>query len=154
MRGETEGTHAWEGMRIHKWKKSTRGRGRGMLLGHTSQKLLASALMLWGTDCAIAPLGRCAWICFRRGGMSGVLRRGGWMACSNERMWVECREIDTIPDTASITGPVHGNSTPSEIAVMAARTRRCIAVMIKNHTGAVAYTRQLRTAYLRDNPPI
>lgn len=85
--------------------------------------------------------------------MSYAVRRGGWTACSKEGMWVQCRGTGTIPETASITGPVHGNSTPSEIAVMAARTRRCIAVMIKNHTGAVAYTRQLRMAYLRENTP-
>lgn len=63
--------------------------------------------------------------------------------------WVSCQGVVMLPDTASITGPVHGSSTPRDIAVIAARTRRCMAVMIKNHTGAVAYTRQLRTAYLQ-----
>jgi hypothetical protein len=35
VRCETQGTHVLEGMRIRKWKRSTRERGRGMLSGRT-----------------------------------------------------------------------------------------------------------------------
>jgi hypothetical protein len=45
-------------------------------------------------------------------------------------------------------GPVHGSNIPRDIAVMAARRSRCIAVTTKNHAGAVIYAITLSSAYL------